>query len=165
VVVRGNRDTLYSSAVFDMDAGTVTITLPDAGSRFMSLMILNEDQYAVDVYYGEGTYTITREDVATRYVSIAVRILVDPAKPEDIEKVHALQDTIKAEQQRGPGKFEIPNWDKESQKKVRNALALLGQTMPDFKNAFGKKYQVDPVKHLIGTAIGWGGNPTKMLFI
>ena len=31
VVVRPNRDTLYSSAVFDLDAGPVTITLPDPG--------------------------------------------------------------------------------------------------------------------------------------
>ena len=32
-VVRPNRDTLYSGAVFDYDAGPVTITLPDAGNR------------------------------------------------------------------------------------------------------------------------------------
>src|SRR5262245_30709279 len=30
-VIRMNRDTLYSSAVFDLDAGPVTITLPDSG--------------------------------------------------------------------------------------------------------------------------------------
>jgi hypothetical protein len=36
-VIRLNRDTLYSSAVFDLDAGPVTVTLPDAGSRFMSM--------------------------------------------------------------------------------------------------------------------------------
>jgi para-nitrobenzyl esterase len=33
-VVRMNRDTLYSSAVFDLEAAPVTITLPDAGKRF-----------------------------------------------------------------------------------------------------------------------------------
>jgi hypothetical protein len=36
-VIRLNRDTLYSSAVFDLDAGPVTVTLPDAGKRFMSM--------------------------------------------------------------------------------------------------------------------------------
>jgi hypothetical protein len=36
-IIRMNRDTLYSAAVFDLDAGPVTITLPDAGTRFMSL--------------------------------------------------------------------------------------------------------------------------------
>src|SRR6187401_849817 len=53
-VVRGNRDTVYSSAVFDLDAGPVTITMPDAGERFMSLMAVNEDHYVFDVKYGGG---------------------------------------------------------------------------------------------------------------
>src|SRR4051794_30691355 len=35
-VIRSNRDTLYSAAVFDLNAGVVTITLPDPGDRFMS---------------------------------------------------------------------------------------------------------------------------------
>ena len=41
-VVRLNRDTLYSSAVLDLDAGPVTITLPDAGKRFMSMQVTSE---------------------------------------------------------------------------------------------------------------------------
>jgi hypothetical protein len=32
--MRGNRDTLSSSAVFDLETGPVPITLPDAGKRF-----------------------------------------------------------------------------------------------------------------------------------
>lgn len=31
-VIRLNRDTLYSSDVFDLDAGPMTITMPDAGN-------------------------------------------------------------------------------------------------------------------------------------
>jgi hypothetical protein len=33
-IIRPNRDTLYSMAVFDLDAGPVTITLPPAGKRY-----------------------------------------------------------------------------------------------------------------------------------
>lgn len=51
-VVRANRDTLYSAAIFDLDAGPVTITLPDAGKRFMSMQVINEDEYTPVVYYG-----------------------------------------------------------------------------------------------------------------
>ena len=40
-------------------------------------------------------------------------------------------------------------------------LFVLGSTIPDFKKAFGTKAQVDPVRHLIGTAAAWGGNPDK----
>jgi hypothetical protein len=28
----------------DLDAGPVTITLPDAGKRFMSMQVINEDE-------------------------------------------------------------------------------------------------------------------------
>ena len=33
-VVRMNRDTLYSAAVFDLEAGPVTITMPDSATPF-----------------------------------------------------------------------------------------------------------------------------------
>jgi hypothetical protein len=159
-VIRLNRDTLYSSGVFDLDAGPVTITMPDAGKRFMSLQLINEDQYVPGVYYGAGSYTVDREKVGTRYVAIGVRTLVDPNDPEDVKQVHALQDAIKVEQA-SPGAFEVPKWDPASQKTVRDALLVLATTMPDFKGAFGTKEEVDPVRHLIGTAAGWGGNPDK----
>src|SRR5262245_6595037 len=41
-VIRMNRDTLYSAAVFDLNAGGVTVFLPDAGERFISLQEINE---------------------------------------------------------------------------------------------------------------------------
>jgi len=160
-VVRGNRDTLYSSGVFDLDAGPVNITLPDAGKRFMSLMVLNEDQYAYAVKYGAGSYTFKKDEAGTRYILAAVRTLVDPNNSSDIKEVLALQDAIKVSQPEGPGKFEVPNWDSQSQTEVRDALIKLSETMLDFSRAFGRKEDVDPVKHLIGTAVGWGGNPDK----
>lgn len=160
-VIRLNRDTLYSSALFDLDAGPVTITLPDAGDRFMSMQVINEDHYVPEVHYGAGSYTLDKEKVGTRYVVAGIRTLVDPADPEDVKKVHALQDAIKVEQPGGPGKFEIPAWDQASQNKVRDALLVLNSTLPDFKKAFGTKEDVDPVRHLIGSAAGWGGNPDK----
>ncbi len=159
-VIRLNRDTLYSSGVFDLDAGPVTITLPDAGKRFMSLLVINEDHYAPAAFYGAGSHTFTKEKIGTRYIAIAIRTLVNPADPKDVEQVHALQDAIKVSQ-RSIGKFDIPRWDAASQKKVRDALLVLSSTIPDFKRAFGTKEQVDPVRHLVGTAAAWGGNPDK----
>lgn len=159
-VIRLNRDTLYSSAIFDLDAGPVTITLPDAGGRFMSMEVINQDHYVPEVVYGAGSYMLDRQKAGTRYVAIAIRTLVDPTQPEDVKKVHALQDAIKVEQA-SQGNFEIPDWDQASQKKVRDALLVLGSTMPDFRKAFGSKDAVDPVRHLIGTATAWGGNPDK----
>jgi hypothetical protein len=159
-VIRMNRDTLYSGAVFDLDAGPVTIALPDAGKRFMSMQVIDEDQYCPAVFYGAGKHTLTREEIGTRYVLTAVRMLIDPANPTDAEEVHKLQDAIKVEQ-KSSGKFEVPNWDPVSQKKIRDALLILGETLPDSKRMFGTKAEVDPVRHLIGTAMAWGGNPEK----
>ena len=77
LIVRLKRDTIYSSGVFDLDAGPVTITLPDAGGRFLSALIINEDHYNPQVFYGAGTHTLTRQDVGTRYVMVGVRTFVD----------------------------------------------------------------------------------------
>jgi hypothetical protein len=159
-VIRLNRDTLYSSALFDLDGGPVTITLPDAGKRFRSLQVINQDHYVPLVSYKSGPQKLDKKRVGTRYVAVAIRTLVDPASPEDVKQVHALQDAIQVEQ-KSAGSFAAPHWDQVSQKKVRDALLVLGSTMPDFKRAFGKKDEVDPVRHLIGAAMGWGGNPDK----
>jgi len=71
-----------------------------------------------------------------------------------------LQDALKVSQQR-PGAFETPNWDEASLKKVRAALLQLGETISDTRRMFGAKDQVDPVRHLVGTALLWGANPEK----
>jgi hypothetical protein len=161
VVIRINRDTLYTSGVFDLDAGPVTITLPDTGKRFQALQTISQDHYATTVY-GAGPHTIDKNTVGTRYALVVMRTLVDPDDQKDVAEVHKLQDAIKVSQ-KSAGRLEMPNWDPVSQKKVRDALLVLGSTIPDFKRAFGTKQQVDPVRHLIGTALGFGGNSDKLM--
>jgi hypothetical protein len=135
-VIRLNRDTLYSSGVFDLDAGPLTITLPDTGKRFQSLQVINQDHYAW-TEYGAGPHTITRDKAGTRYVVVGIRTLADPNDPKDLEQVRALQDAIGVAQE-SAGTLELPSWDAASQAKVREALLAL-----------------------IGTAAGFGGNPDK----
>jgi hypothetical protein len=159
-IIRMNRDTLYSAAVFDLDAGPVTITLPDAGKRFLSMQVINQDHYTPMVVYGGGKHVLTREAIGTRYVMTAVRILADPSDPNDIRDAVKLQDAITVEQ-KSRGKFEVPSWDPVSQKKVRDALVVLASTLPDTRRMFGTKSEVEPVRYLIGSAMGWGGNPDK----
>ncbi len=159
-VIRLNRDTLYSFAVFDLQAGPVTVTLPDPAGRFMSLLVINEDHYAQEVFYAPGVHTLTKEGVGTRYVCLAIRTFVDPNSEADMAKAHALQDAIKVEQS-GVGEFSIPDWDAESHKKIREALLALvaANGAIDSARMFGRKADVDPVQHLLGSAAGWGGNP------
>lgn len=161
LIVRSNRDTIYSGAVFDLDAGPVTITTPDAGGRFMSMQVIDQDQYTHLVAYGAGVHTLTRADVGTRYVIIFIRTFVDPNDPEDVGQVHALQDAIRADQPGGPGRFETPDWDKDSQDRVRDALLVLASTLSDQRHMYGSKSEVDPVRFIIGAAMGWAGNPDK----
>lgn len=161
IVIRQNRDTLYSAAVFDLDAGPVTITLPENAGRFMSLQIISEDHYTTNVAYAPGELTFSRDSVDTRYAAAAIRILADPNDPADLAAVRALQDTIGVSQDDAPGLFEIPQWDPVSQKTVREALITLSTTLADTKSMFGPKYAVDPVRHLIGSAFAWGGNPER----
>ena len=47
-VIRKNRDTLYSGALVDISQGA-TLTLPDAGDRYLSAMVVNNDHYINEV--------------------------------------------------------------------------------------------------------------------
>jgi hypothetical protein len=161
IVIRANRDTVYSAAVFDLDAGPVTVTLPDAGKRFRSMIAIDEDQYTPAVVYDAGRYTYTKEQIGTRYLMLALRTLVDPTAPNDIAMVRALQDATRIDQPGGAGHFETPNWDPVSHKRVRDALLVLASTLPDSDRGFGTKAEVDPVRRLILSASAWGGNPDK----
>jgi hypothetical protein len=160
LVVRSNRDTLYSAGVFDLDAGPVTISLPDPNGRFMSMQVITEDQYVPAVFYGHGDHTLTRAGIGTRYVMVAIRTLVNPNQDGDLDKVHALQDAV-AVQHDDVGTFVIPQWDPLSQKAVRDALIQLGATLPDSRRMFGTEDDTDPVRRLIGSAVAWGGNPER----
>jgi hypothetical protein len=159
-VIRMNRDTMYSFAVFDLTS-PVTITKPYTGDRFQSMQVINQDEYVpIPVSYKPGKYTLTQDKVGTRYVMVGFRTFVNANDPDDIKKVNAIQDQIKVEQA-SKGKFEIPNWDPKSQDRLRDALNVLASTLTDASKCFGTKDEVDPIAHLLGAAFGWGGNPAK----
>src|SRR5919107_17416 len=66
-VIRMNRDTLYSFAVVDISAGA-NLTVPDAGDRYLSVMIVDEDHYINAVFHEAGSYALTMEEFDTPYV-------------------------------------------------------------------------------------------------
>ena len=159
-VIRMNRDTLYSFGVFDLDASPVTIVKPDSGGRFQSMLVINQDHSMLPVEHSAGEFTFTREKIGTRYVFIVLQTFVDPTKPDDVRVANALQDKITAKQ-KNIGTFEIPEWDEASLKKVRDAINVLAATRTDTKPYFGDKSKLNPLYHLLGTAMGWGGNPPE----
>jgi hypothetical protein len=156
-VIRMNRDTLYSFAVVDV-AGGATLTVPDAGRRYLSVMAVDEDHYINRVFHDPGTYELTAADLGSPYVVLAARTLVDPRDPDDLAAVAALQDRLHLDVPGGRA-FAPPEYDTASLDRTRRALLGLAADMTSFESSFGRREDVDPVHHLIGSAAGWGGLP------
>ncbi len=156
-VIRMNRDTLYSSAVVDISEGA-ELTLPDSQGRYMTVMVVNEEHYINAVLSGEGTHQLRMADHGTEYVNLSIRTFVDPSDRADVAKVNALQDAVEL-RSNSARPFTHPAYDEKSLTATREALLKLGEGLSDTDGVFGKKEDVDPVRHLIGTALGWGGLP------
>lgn len=153
-----NHEVLYSWGIFDLTE-PVTITKPDTGDRYQSIVLTNQDQYVKGVLSDPGEYTLTQDEIGTRYVSALMRTFVDLNDPDDVNEVHRLQDETTVRQQ-SSGTFEIPNWDQESFEEIQEALITVGETMDDLGGVYGDVDEVDPVKHYIGSAaFGVGGLP------
>ncbi len=161
-VVRMNRDTLYSFAVVDLAEGA-TVSMPDSAGRYASLMVVNQDHYINRVIHAPGDHALTTADFDTRYVLLAMRVLADPADPFDVAAANAVQDGL-ALSAGSAVPLAIPDYDEESFDAVRTALTELGRTLPGTSGMFGSRDTVDPVRHLIGTAVGWGGLPEEEAF-
>jgi hypothetical protein len=158
-VIRMNRDTLYSFALVDLGAPAV-LTLPDAGDRYVSAMVVNQDHLVNAVHHDAGDHRLTSVEHGSRYVLVAVRTLVDPDDPADVAAVTALQDRIVL--RAGSAEpFVSPEYDAESFDVTRRALLTLASGMTGFDGVFGRRDEIDPVRHLLGTAAGWGGLPTS----
>lgn len=158
-VIRMNRDTLYSTALVDISAGA-TITLPDAGDRYLSVMVVNEDHYINRMFHEPGEYKLGVEEFETKFVLAGARMLVDPADPDDARAVGVLQDQLGVEAGSATP-FVAPDYDGTSLDATRRLLLELGRGLHGFSRAFGARDEVDPVRHLIATAAGWGGLPER----
>ncbi|WP_423746600.1 DUF1214 domain-containing protein [Haladaptatus sp. SPP-AMP-3] len=159
-----NRDTLYSFGFFDLTE-PVTITKPDTGDRYQSMVVLNEDQYEKMFEYEPGKYTLTQDAIGTRYASVLVRTFVDPNDPDDVATAHQLQDELAVSQDASITTFEIPNWDRQSRKELFDALVTVGKTMDNFDGAYGDVGEVNPVKFLLASVSTFGFPESETTFL
>lgn len=157
-VVRMNRDTLYSQNIVDISEGA-TLTVPDMGDRYFSVMTVTQDHY-IDVITEPGTHELTMDEFETPYLLLAPRIFVDPNDPDDLAAAHALQDQLELEASSAKP-FTHPEYDQASQTANREALEQLGKFLTGRERQFGTKDEVEPTRYLIGAATGWGGLPTR----
>jgi len=158
-VIRMNRDTLYSFAVADISAGA-TLTVPEHGDRYVSVMIVNQDHFINEIFHDPGVYELSVDRHATPFVFVAARVLVDPNDSNDLAAVAAIQDgfglTAKSAQP-----FVMPEYEQDSFETTRKAVLTLAGGVHSAEGMFGTKADVNPVHHLLGTAAGWGGLPAK----
>lgn len=161
-VIRMNRDTFYSVAIVDISKGA-TLTIPETDGRYLSAMVINEDGFINKVYQGKGTYKLTMKEFDTPYVNISLRTLVNPLDSADVAQVIAIQGgiTIKAKSARS---YTHPEYDQASYDPVYKAVIGLSRFVTDTKRMFGSKEEVTEVRHLLGTAFGWGGLPEYEAF-
>jgi hypothetical protein len=158
-VIRMNRDTLYSAAVVDISQGA-TLAIPDGGDRYVSVMVVNQDHYINRVFHDPGRHELTVAEFDTPWVAVAARVLVDPADSEDVAAVNALQDKL-AIDAKSSQPFVMRDYDTVSLDATRRALLELARGLSGFDHAFGSREHVDPVRHLLGSAAGWGGLPDE----
>jgi hypothetical protein len=110
-----------------------------------------------------GAYDLTIDEFDTSYVGVGVRILVDPNDTTDITAVAALQEQF-AIHTKAARPFVPTDYDSASLDATRDALLALARSVSGFEGAFGASSEVDPIKHLIGTAAGWSGLPAHEAF-
>lgn len=156
-VIRMNRDTLYSAAVVDISEGA-SLTMPEVGDRYQTVMVINQEHYINRVFSQPGTYELTIEEHGTPFVDVVARTFVDANDPDDIAEVNRIQDQLTIETE-SAHPFVHPDYDTETLDTTRKTLQVLGKGIDDTDRMFGTYSDVEPTRHLIGTAIGWGGLP------
>jgi hypothetical protein len=122
------------------------------------MMVVNQDHYINRVFHEPGEHALTLDEFDTPWVAVAARILVDPADADDVEAVNELQDRLRLDAESAKP-FEPPDYDTAALDSTREALLELARGLSSFDHAFGAKSDVDPIRHLLGTAAGWGGLP------
>ena len=157
-VIRLNRDTLYSFAVVDL-ASDAVLVIPEHGDRYLSAMVVNEQHYVTAIFHDAGEYPLRAADLGSRYVVVAIRTLADPQDQNDLAQVAQIQDQLALRAESNEA-FEMPDYDGVSFNETREALLMLARNLTGFEHTFGTRADVDPVRHLIGTAAGWGGLPS-----
>ena len=141
-------------------AAGVRVTVPDAGGRYLTVMVMDEDGYVVRVFHDAGIQQLAADEVGGGFAVLIARILVDPTDAADVAEVNGLQDRLGID---APSARTWPTgrYDDDSYQATKRPLLELGRGLHDSRRTFGTRDSVDPVRFLIGTAGGFGGLPEE----
>jgi hypothetical protein len=159
-VIRINFDTLYSWLILDLTT-PATFTLPQTNGRYQSAMVVNGQGY-VYVEKDPGDYTLTEDEVGSRYALVAFRTGVNIQDPEDVAQAQALQAKLSVSQAK-TGEYVQPNqWDLEQMMALRAAYnEERNETGVKSESLFGRPGEVTPEQNNMGVAVGIGGLPKE----
>ena len=140
-VVRMNRDTFYSTAVFDMTGG-IDITIPET-DQYVSIQVVDENHETQPMIYGSGKHRLTAK---TTHAFVVVRSLDDNARRNLVTEVNSAAP------------FRVKNWDKESFEKVAaEGNDIFSKGYDQSKAYSNKESGQTPFMNYVGAAGGWGG--------
>jgi hypothetical protein len=141
-VVRMNRDTAYSTSVFDLSSRQVYVTIPET-DRYVTIQIIDENHETQRMIYGPGRFLLTAK---TDFAFVIVRTL-DPD----------LRDSIVVEAPE-PKRFVLKDWDETSFKQIEE------KGNKDFSDGYHQASAFSnvesgqtPYMNYVGAAGGWGG--------
>ena len=154
---RLNRDTLYSVAIVDISKGA-SIQMPEAGNRYMSVQVVNQDGFTNNVFHGAGSHDLTVAEFDTPYVWLLGRTLVLESIPGDIQVAQALQDQMSISSASAKP-YTHADYDPVTMSAITALLLELGKGISDNTKAAGTREQVDPIKQLLLAAYGLAPYP------
>ena len=159
-VIRINFDTLYSWLILDLTT-PATFTLPQTNGRYQSAMVVNGQGY-VYVEKEPGDYTLTEDEVGSRYALVAFRTGVNIQDPDDVAQAQALQAKLSVTQAK-TGEYVQPNqWDLEQMMALRAAYnEERNEKGVKSESLFGRPGEVTPEQNNMGVAVGIGGLPKE----
>ena len=140
-VVRMNRDTFYSTSVFDMTGG-IYITIPET-DQYVSIQVVDENHETQPMIYGPGRHRLTAK---TTHAFVVVRSLDDVARRNLVTEVNSAKP------------FRVKNWDQESFEEVAAAGNNIFSKGYDQSKAYSNiESGQTPFMNYVGAAGGWGG--------
>jgi len=156
-VMRINFDTIYSFIVLDLTQ-PATLVMPETDGRYQSAWFITEEHFNPLAISKAGSYTITQEEMGSRYVMIVIRTQANVENAKDMEKANALQEKLEIHQ-KDRGSYKASNsWDMDEILAMRAKYQKITKdknlTTDDF---FGPKGERSLELHNAGTSFGWGG--------
>jgi len=158
-VVRMNRDTLYGGGVIDTAEGARVHVPEVADGRYVSLMVIDNDHYTVDVFHEPGWHEI---DSPTRYCVAVPRVELHDMRDEDeIAKVVEVLRSFTIEA--GSAEDFVPaDWDYDSMFALRAQYEQEFRTYTQYPAEWmGRRGEVDEETRHLAVAGAWGLFPER----